>query len=159
MATSTIPAAITYLLATFRAMPEFAVPVLVSDGWPSGTGDTALVVGITPGDPRTENEILHAELGAQTQWETYNIPCIIWAHRGGGDEVMTAARAAAFTLLNAIDTHLRTAVGRTLGGVLQSGTAILSGVTMSQTGTAVEAGGGRVCSLEFAIRCKSRSSA
>lgn len=158
MATSTIPAAIDYLVTTTRAMPEFALPVRVHDGWPDARSDTGLVVGITPDDPTTDGEVMHAELGAQTQWEQYRIPCVAWAYRAG-DKAMSHARKAAFALLDALDTHLRTPDGRTLGGLLRSATAVLGNVSIRQTGAAEEAGEGRTCEIRFDVICKSRSTA
>lgn len=159
MATSTIPAAIDYLVTTTQNMSAFAAPVVVFDGWPDQGADTALVIGITPTDDTTGVENLHAELGAQAQWEEFDIPCIIWAHRGGGQESMKTARDAAFALYDALDTHLRTNAGRTLGGLLNSGVAYISALVVQQTGDAPEAGDGRQCQLLLNIHCKSRSAA
>ncbi|MFG3702384.1 hypothetical protein ACGF5C_31555 [Micromonospora sp. NPDC047620] len=158
MATSAIPAAIDYLVETARALPEAAEPVRVFDGWPDARADTAMVIGVTPDDPSTEDGVTHGNLGAQTQWEDFTIPCIIWAHRAGG-EAMGEARRAAFALLDALDTHLRTPTGRTLGGALKSGTAIATNVVIRQTGSAEEAGDGRACEISFDVLCRSRSAA
>ena len=159
MATSTIPGAVDYLVSTVRDLAAFAEPVIVCDGWPDQGAETAIVIGITPEDDSTGVQNFHAELGAQAQWEEYDIPCTIWAQRGGAQEAMKIARDAAFTLFDALDSHLRTAAGRTLGGALRSGAAILSAVAVQQTGDAPEAGDGRQCQLLFTIRCKSRSAA
>jgi hypothetical protein len=154
---SSIPAAITWLVAQVAALSECAAPVVVSDGIPVERADQCVVIGIAPDDDETGLEPIHAELGTQTQWEIYTIPCVLWARVGGTD--MAAARTAAFTLLDAIDSLVRTTTGRTLGGALRSGSAILTPVRISQTDTASEAGDGRVCEIRFGVRCKSRSSA
>lgn len=159
MATSSIPAAIDYLFTTISALPACAAPVVVCDGWPDQRADTGVVVGVTPEDPATEDAVTHGQLGAQTQWEEYTIPCVIWARKVGGVRPMKAARDAAFVILNAIDSHLRTPIGRALGGALNSGSAMATNVLIHQTGTAQEAGDGRVCEIHFDIVCKSRSAA
>ena len=158
MATSTITAAIDYLVATVKALPAAASPVVVSDGWSDQRGDTGVVIGITPEDPDTRGVKSWAELGARAQWEEYSIPCIIWARRAGAG-AMKQARDAAFVLFNAIDTALRTGDGPTLGGVLQSASALLSNPVMGQTNSAEEAGEGRICEIYFEVQCRSRSAA
>ncbi|MGA4726291.1 hypothetical protein ACPB67_02625 [Micromonospora taraxaci] len=158
MATSTIPAAVDFLFATAKTLPGLTSDVVVSDGWSDQRGATGIVVGITPEDPDTRGTKSHAELGARAQWEEYAIPCIIWAHRAGG-EAMKQARDAAFALFNKFDTALRTPDGSTLGGVLRSGTALVSNPVMGQTGSAEEAGEGRTCQIYFEVLCRSRSAA
>lgn len=158
MATSTIPAAIDYVVTTVKALPAAAAPVVVSDGWSDQRGDTGVVIGITPEDPDTRGVKSWAELGARAQWEEYSIPCVIWARRVG-DQAMKQARDAAFVLFDAIDTALRTQAGTTLGGVLKSGTALVSDPVMTQTNTAEEAGDGRICEIHFEVTCRSRSTA
>jgi hypothetical protein len=160
VATSSIPGAIDYLYATVAALPQCAAPVVVSDGWPDLDGDVGVVIGLTPDDATTDDEVTHGQLGAQTQWETYSIPCVIWARAVGGARPMKTARDQAFAILNAIDSHLRIpTTGRTLGGVLQSGTAYAGNVTIRQTGDAAQAGEGRTCEIRFDVLCKSRSTA
>ncbi len=156
MATSAIPAAIDYLVATATALPECAAPVRVFDGWPDARADVALVIGVTPEDSATEDSVNHGNLGAQAQWEDFTVPCIIWCRRVGGG-AMKQARDGAFVILNALDTHLRT--HRDLGGALRSGTAIATNVVIRQTDTAEEAGDGRVCEIHFDVLCRSRSAA
>jgi hypothetical protein len=157
MATSTIPAAIDHLVTAVRALPAFAAPVVVCDGWPDQRGNTGIVIGVTPDDDTTDDLNMHAELGAQAQWEEYDIPCLVWSYVGGGQESMKTARDAAFALYDALDTYLR--AHRSLDDVLRSGTAYISRVAVQQTGNAPEAGEGRSCVLAFTIRCKSRSAA
>lgn len=158
MATSSIPSAIDYLVTTIGALSAFADPVVVADGWPAERGDRGITIGISPEDDTTENDQIHAELGAQSEWEQYAIPCLIWSRAAGG-VAMKTARDAAFVLLDAIDTHMRTTAGRTLGGALRSGSGKVANVRVAQTSDAGEAGEGRVCRIRFDIACKSRSTA
>ena len=160
MATSTIPAAIDYLVAAVTALPEAAAPVVVSDGWPTQRSDVGVVIGVTPENADTRDSKTHAQmqLGARTQWEDYTIPCILWAVRAG-DGAQKAARDVAFGLFDAIDTVLRTPDGSTLGGVLKSGTALLSNAVMTPTSEAEKAGEGRICEIYFEVICRSRSAA
>ncbi len=154
MATSSIPAAIDYLVATVRAFPQAAAPVVVTDGWPDEKAPTGVVIGIDPEDDATENVNVYAQVGAQVEWEEYFIPCVIWAYKGGSD--MKAARDAAFVLYDALLTHLKTTAGRTLGGALHSGTARATNVRIVQTGSNAEAGAGRRCDIYFAVHCRNR---
>lgn len=159
MATSSIPGAIDHLVTWARAASQFAAPVVVCDGLPDAEAALGIAFGVTPGGDDTNANNFHAELGAQAQWEEYDIPCLIWSFQGGGAEVMKTARDNAFTLLNALDTYLRTTTGRTLAGVLSSGHAIITPVSIRQTDLPEQAGEGRVCELVFSIHCKSRSAA
>ncbi len=158
MATSTIPAAIDYIVTTVTALPVCAAPVIVCDGWPDARADTGVVIGVTPEDSSTQGGKEWAELGARAQWEEYAVPCIIWARRVGGS-AMKDARDAAFAIFDAIDTALRTPDGVTLGGVLKSSTALLSDPVLQQTGSADQAGEGRMAEIHFSVVCRSRSTA
>lgn len=159
MATSAIPAAIDYLYETVTGLPQCAAPVVVCDGWPDERSDVGVVIGITPDDSDTNADKTHAELGARAQWEEFAIPCVIWARVVGGARPMKAARDAGFLIFDAIDTHLRTPAGATLGGVLRSGTALVSNPVLRPTDSAEEAGEGRTCEIHFDVVCKSRSTA
>jgi hypothetical protein len=155
MATSSIPAAIDWLYAEVRALPECAAPVTVHDGFPAGTGATAVAIGVRPHeDGDTEDEVVEAQLGAQLEWEQYLIPCIVSAWIGGGEESTKTARDAAFTVFNAIVTRIRQ--DRTLGGALHSSYALVTGIQVEQTFTPTQAGEGRTCSISFNVRCKNR---
>lgn len=153
--TSSIPGAMDWLVANIGALPECAAPVGVFDGWP-GRADVGVVIGITPEDDETGAEPMHAELGAQKEWEEYAIPCMVWAYKGGAQEAMKTARDAAFVVFDAIQTLIRTASGRTLGDNLHSGTAAVRSWRIAQTGDAEEAGTGRTCTIRFNILCKNR---
>lgn len=155
MATSSIPAAIDWLVDEARAMPECAAPVTVHDGFPTGTGPTAFAIGVRPHeDGDTEDEVVEGQLGAGMEWEQYEIPCIISAWIGGGEESTKPARDAAFTVFNAFVTRVR--LDRTLGSALHSAYAIVTGIRVEQTFTPAQAGEGRTCSIAFNVRCKNR---
>lgn len=155
MPTSSIPDAIDYLVAMARALPECADPASVHDGFPAASGNPAIAIGVVPhenGD--TPNDVVHAQLGAQMERETYDIPCEIVSWVGGADEAVKPARDAAFVIYNAFVTKVR--LDRTLGGALHSGAAIVTGMSMDQTIDPQEAGNGRVCSIRFNVRCDNR---
>lgn len=152
MATSAIPAAIDYLVTAIRALPECAEPVVVEDGYPTRSAPVGVGIGVIPGDDTTEDEIVHAQLGAQMEWETFEIPFMVWAHDGGANAKVP--RDAVFAIYNAIVTKVRQ--DRTLGGALHSGAAIVHNMRMEQTGTAEEAGYGRMCEIRSSVGCKNR---
>lgn len=155
MATSSIPAAIDYLVTTIRLLPECAAPVIVEDGWPTRSAPKGVAVGVIPGDGVTDDEVAHAQLGAQMEFERYEIPCIVWAHVGG--DVAKTARDEAFVIFNAIITKVRTNPdGRTLGGALNSGAAIVHNVRVEQTDEAIAAGDGRRCVIKFNVGANNR---
>ncbi|WP_073839047.1 hypothetical protein [Micromonospora sp. CB01531] len=154
MATSSIPAAIDYLVVTARALPGLPEGT-VSDGFPVGVADPAFAIGIVPyDDGDTPNDVVHAQLGAQMEREYYDIPCEIAASAGGGEEAAKTARDQAFAIYDAFVTKIR--ADRTLGDALQSGAALVTGMRMDQTATPDEAGRGRVCSIKFVVRCENR---
>lgn len=162
MATSSIPAAIDWLYETIFALPACASPCVVCDGWPDQRGDTGVVIGIVPDDPAALIAPAWAEIGARAQWERYAVPCIVWARRvgqPGGQRPAQAARAAAFEVFDAINSRLRTPSGVTLGGTLNSGTAIVTNVRVEQTADAAASGAGRTCEIRFDVECKHRSEA
>lgn len=155
MVTSSIPAAIDYLVSTIAALPECAAPVVVEDGWPTRSAPTGVGIGVIPGDGITDDVVTHAQLGAQMEWEQYEIPCMVWAHVGGTSAKQ--ARDAAFTIFNAIVTKIRTNPdGRTLGGALRSGAAIVHDVRVRQTEDADDAAYGRSCEIRFSVGCNNR---
>ncbi|MFG1776616.1 hypothetical protein ACGFIG_09325 [Micromonospora sp. NPDC049048] len=154
MATSSIPAAVDYLVTKARALPGLTRDA-VSDGFPVTGADPAMAIGVIPfDDGDTPNEVVHAQLGAQMERETYEIPCEIAASAGGGEEAAKVARDKAFAIYNAFVTEVRR--DRTLGGALHSGHALVTRMRMEQTATPEEAGKGRVCSIKFVVRCENR---
>lgn len=153
--TSSIPAAIDYLVATIGALPAFAAPVTVEDGWPTKSSPSGCAIGVIPGDGTTDDEVTHAQLGADMEWEQYDIPCILWAHVGGSNA--KTARDAAFVLFDAFATAVRVnPAGRTLGGALHSGFASIHNVRVVQTDDAAAAGEGRRCEIRFSVNAKNR---
>lgn len=153
--TSSIPAAIDYLVTAITALPECAAPCVVQDGWPTKRGNLGVAIGVVPGDGTTEDEVTEAQLGAQLEWEEYEIPCICWAYVGG--DSAKAARDAAFVLFDAIVAAVRVnPAGRTLGGALNSGFAMVRAVRVSQTSNVQAAGEGRQCEISFSVRGKNR---
>jgi hypothetical protein len=157
MATSSIPASLDWLVANIGALPECAAPTTVHDGFPVGTGPTAVAIGVRPHeDGDTEDEVVEAQLGAQLEWEEFVIPCIISAWIGGGEEATKMARDEAFRVFNAIVTLIRTLPGRKLGGALHSAYSMVTGVQVKQTYTPTQAGEGRTCSIAFNVRAKNK---
>lgn len=155
MAISSVPAAVDYLVAAARALPGMPETLQVSDGFPAGNGNPAFAIGVVPWDDGdTPNEVVHAQLGAQMERETYEIPCEIAAGVGGGEEAAKTARDQAFAIFNAFVTQIRR--DRTLGGALHSGAALVTRVRMDQTAEPGEAGTGRICSIKFVVRCDNR---
>lgn len=151
--TSAIPQAIDYLVAGTRALPEFAAPVVVSDGWPVEDGTDAIAIGVRPTaeDGTTGSDNTWAQLGAQMEREVFDIPCEL-ASFVGGDSAKDA-RDAAFRLFDAFLTFVRS--DRTLGGI-QPGNAQVLNVDVDQTATPAEAGEGRVCWIKFSVRVDHR---
>lgn len=153
MPTSSIPAVIDYLVTEIRALPECKAPCSVHDGFPVGTGNPAVAIGVVPHeDGVTAAEVVHAQLGAQMEWETYNVPIVVSAYVGGSDA--KPARDKAFTVYNAIVTLVR--ADRTLGGLLHGGAAIVTSTRVDQTTAAEQAGEGRACAVAFLVQCKNR---
>jgi hypothetical protein len=154
MATSSIPAAVDYLVAAARALPGLTTDA-VSDGFPTSSTNPAFAIGVVPFDEGdTPNEVVHAQLGAQMEREYYDIPCEIAAGVGGGEEAAKTARDQAFAIYDAFVTKVRQ--DRTLGNALHSGAALVTRMRMDQTATPEEAGNGRVCSIKFVVRCENR---
>jgi hypothetical protein len=152
MVESSIPAALEYLVAQVAALPQCRSPVTVSDG-PGARGNDGVVIGVTPDDEGTENDVVYAQLGAQMERETYVIPCEVWTKRSGAN-AQRDARRAAFVIYNAIVTKVR--ADRTLGGALHSGAALVTNVVLRQANSPVEVGEGRVCEIRFVVRCENR---
>ena len=153
MATSSIPAAIDYLVTAITALPECAAPVVVSDGWPDRRATTGVGIGVTTDDTRTDDQPIHAALGGQMERENYLIPCTVWS-RAAVAPAMKTARDSAFTIFNAVVTKIR--ADRTLGGALHSGAAIATDVQIRQDRTSDAAGDGRICEITFNVQCENR---
>lgn len=153
---SSIPAAVDYLVAQVTALPECALPVVVYDGWPLRDADVAVAIGVVPEGEDIDVEVVHAQLGANLEYETPVVPCIVWARKVAGDPTKATkqARDAAFAIYDAIVAKVR--ADRTLGGAVRSGAAIVTGLRMDQTSDAPEAGEGRTCELRFHVAWKNR---
>jgi len=155
MPTSSIPAAIDYLVVAITALPACAAPCIVEDGWPTRSSPVGVGIGVIPGDDTTDDEVTFAQLGAQMEWEQYEIPCIVWANVGGASA--KTARDQAFAIFDAIVAAVRVNPdGRTLGGALNSNHAIVHNVRIVQTGDAEAAGDGRTCEIRFTVGAKNR---
>jgi hypothetical protein len=156
MAETSVPGVIDYLVTQIRGLPECQAPVRVSDGWPAVRGDRGIAIGITPDDEEITNEVAHAQLGAQLEYEMPSVPCEIWTWevRGDPDASTKAARDAAAVLFNAFLTEVRR--DRTCGNRIHSGAALITGVRWIQTSDASAAGAGRGCEVRFVVTWKNR---
>jgi hypothetical protein len=150
---SSIPAALDYLVTQVRALPEAAAPVVVSDGWPVQRGDAMVAIGITPDDDESGVIVAYAELSRQ-ETETVELPCIV-AVRRAGSGAASAARAAAFGIYDAVRDLVQS--DRRLGGAVVPGLpARISAYQMSQTAEPREAGDGRWCEVRFTVAWQHR---
>lgn len=151
---SSLPAALDWLVAQTRALPEMAPPVVVEDGWPVRRSDQMVVYGITPEEEDAEQEGAYAELAATMEYETVEVPSIIAVRMAGGNAA-SAARARAFALFDAIKELVRD--DRRLGGAVRPGMpARISRWSVSQTADAQQAGEGRVCEIRFSLSWQHR---
>lgn len=150
---SSLPAALNYLVASVRALEAVQPPVVVSDGWPAARGDTMVAIGITPEDDDSPVVASYAELSRE-EYEDVEVPCIIAARRVGTDAA-SAARVAAFALLDAIRELIR--ADRRLGGAVTTGLpARLARYEVSQTSEPQQAGEGRWCEIRFTLAWQHR---
>lgn len=116
MATSTIPAAIDWLVAAFSA----AVPdATVTDGQPINMADDLIMVAFTgePGAPAVQVTRDRESMSGVPEREQYEITCMVSAWKGVMDDVKTV-RDRAFELVDAMAAELRT--DQTLGGIALS---------------------------------------
>jgi hypothetical protein len=150
---SSIPAALDYLVAAVRDLPEAGPPVAVSDGWPVQRSDDEIVIGIDTDDGNSQVGADYAQLSRMEE-EEVAVPCVVAVRRGGSDAA-SAARTAAFGLLDAVRGLV--ASDRTLGGAVRQGLpARVAGWTMAQTSDAQQAGEGRVCQITFTLTWRHR---
>lgn len=151
---SSIPAAVDYLVAQVTALPECALPVVVSDGWPVRDADIGVAIGVVPDGEDTDTQVVYAQFG--TEWEQPIVPCLVWARKVAGDPGLASkqARDAAFAIFDAIMAKVRQ--DRSLGGAVRAGAAQVSQLRMDQTHDAPEAGEGRTCELRFHVQWKNR---
>lgn len=153
MATSSVPAAIDWLVATASALPE-TEGVIVSDGFTPRRGDQFLLIGIEDEDTETEGVLGWAALRSRSPAETYDIPCLISCFAPASADAKTA-RDAAFTIFNALWSAVL--ADKTLGGALHGGTASVAGLRLMQTNDPEEAGSGRRASIYFTVRVEAWS--
>lgn len=157
MATSAIPAAIDWLVDTFRAADTLGAAdpaVLVLDG--PENDDTAqpriLWVAVEdpelPGSGGGNSTQSWAGLGAMRKNEQLSIPCVIRAWNGDGD--VHAARAEAFEVLGAVENIVRGSAS--LGGHVL---VTLNGVDNLKLRTALD-NQGALADLAFTIDAKAR---
>jgi hypothetical protein len=156
VATSSINLAIDYIVAGIRALSACAAPVTVHDGWPVGSGRTGVAIGVKPTDEQgnTPSDQTFAQLGANMEWEEFDIPVEIGAHVVGAEEAAKLARDAAFVIYNAVLNWVRG--NRDLGGILHSYHAQIVNFDLDQTNSPTQAGDGRLCRITFFVRCKNR---
>lgn len=118
------------LVALFRAALPASVPVYDDDPVTNADDDAFVLVG-DDGDPESERESTFgqewADLACSSRHERGSIPCAAVAASGDTDPATT--RTAAFALLSACETALRT--NRTLSGLvmtaqLTTGSALLA---------------------------------
>lgn len=148
MATSTIPAAISGLLATLRPSPGLT-GVIVYDGPPMTAEQSDWVaVGFDPIDLTTSVDAsqVPASLGNRAREESYQIACSLasWS----GDEDMAARRARALDLFAAVEAALRTDI--TLGGAVRTAQIASYSLTQEQTTQGASVG------VRFRVACSAR---
>jgi hypothetical protein len=125
--TSRLPAALDALLDTFGAVTQsYDGPEALPGVWP----DEFVIVGGTddPDDDTASASYEWAGLGAKQRNESGEITCALIVQRG--DIVVKANRDRAFTVMAALEAAV--VADPTLGGAVQSGWFLPSGVTYSQ---------------------------
>lgn len=151
MATSSVPAAIDYLVSTFQALPEVA-GWIIEDGFTNRRGNQFLLLGIADDDGETGGLHQWEAIGNNAQTESYDIPCMIYVFSGGTSS--KAVRDAAFVVFDAVCSAIL--ADASFGGALKSGWGHVSAMRLAQTNAPEEAGGGRQVSLYFTVSCQSR---
>lgn len=155
-ATSTIPAAIDYLMATFTAAATLGAaspPVLVLDGpeFEDEAAELVLWVGVDNPDDDVPfgatGTQTWAGLGALAKNETFAIHCVIRAANG---ETVASCRTAAFAVLAAVETIVR--ADANLGGTILVTLDGIQNVRLRQ----VARPNGALAEVVFDIACKSR---
>jgi hypothetical protein len=148
---SSIPGALDYLVT--MATTAVNGNATVSDGWPIQRSDALVAIGITPEDDDAPVVGSYAEL-SRDEYEDVEVPCII-AVRKAGTAAASAARTAAFALLDAIRAALKT--DRRLNGAVVPGLpARVARYEVSQTAEPKEAGEARWCEIRFTVAWQHR---
>lgn len=152
---SSFPAAMDYVVAQTRSLPDAAAPVVVEDGWPLQRSDEMIVWGINPEEDDSEMTGSYSDLERTSELEAVEVPSIIAVRRSGTDAV-SAARARAFALFDAVRELVRS--DRRFGGAIRTGMpARVVRWTVSQTAEPREAGEGRWCQIRFVVGWEHRA--
>lgn len=154
--TSSVPGAITGLLAAYRASPDLAEPVAVRDG-PVVTGSQArdaVIVGwygMEQDELAVEGQDTPEGLGGSPDREQFSIRCAAMSTNADGlpEEALTAARARAYELLAACGAAV--AADRTLGGAVMRATMGASSLRQ------VPETDGITALVEFTVMCDAYS--
>lgn len=155
--TSSIPAAITNLLAKATQAISGVTGAIVADGWTDQIAPVMFGIG-SPMPPFFEGE--QTPIEGQPEWaglgniylqEDFVVPCYIYAGAGGVDT--SDIRATAFAIWDVFLPLLK--ADTSLGGALQMGRdAALGTFTVSGPRSAEEAQGGRYCLIRFDVHCQ-----
>lgn len=146
--TSTAPAAITALVALWKARPGLS-GVDVHDGQPmSQSSADYICVGHDPADPLTavEGGQVPASLGNRARTETYDVLCSLASTSGATD--MAERRARAMALFAEVEAAVRADV--TLSGAVMTAQVGTYSLIQEQTNQGSAAG------LRFRITCTAR---
>lgn len=158
MSSSSIPAAVDYLVGLATQAVVGIPGAVVADGWTDERSGAMFGVG-TDAPPFFEGESTTIEgppswagLGAKRIEEDYTIPCYIYVGIGGVDN--RAVRASAFSVW---DAFLPLVIADlTLGGALKGGRyAEITTLGAQGPKTPEEAQGGRYCLIRFSVHCRS----
>ncbi len=158
MATSRIPAAIDWLVTTFRDAPTLgqATPAVdVYDGPEARYGESNLILWVGLDDPDADDAPIAAtsdqtwaSLGAQRKDEQFSVYCVALAWSGDTD--VRAARIGAYGIVSAVEDIVR--ANANLGGTIL---VTLHGVT-GMTARQINGERGAGCQIQFRIDCKAR---
>jgi hypothetical protein len=178
MANTTYPTFVDQLLGKIRALPQCAPPVFVYDGIQGPNSPDLYVAVGGMSEPTEEGTVEWAELGADAQWEDYEVQSYIYSWVGGDDnfgqgsngndavnDAQKTARDNAFTVYNAINAALLADVNFYLSNLAAGGTMPLvqwcniSKKTLLQTPAAADGDTGqrgRAARIDFSIYVRAR---
>lgn len=158
--TSSIPAALTYLVTAAKAAFPTA---LVLDGPMIVVDQEAAADRVTigwDGDPDANSSAVEGDQNFNalnrgvTRDENYRIPCSVMHWDGNGD--VAAARAAAFGLLRTFELLLRGYPPNGSGDVTLGGAVLFAGVEGGITVDYVPDSNGTACHVVFHVTCRAR---
>lgn len=146
---SSVPYVMGYLYDGIKVRPECAAPVAVSLGR-GRRADTVVSIGVDPDDDESETEVIKGDLGASSDRETPEVPCMIRARRVASDpnEAMRTAITDAFTIFDAVVAFLRE--DPRLGGQVAGDARVASYRVRMPTGQG-ESGEGRTARIYFTV--------